>query len=67
MTNSDTDDTLGTAYLNCEVRTFNFSEDSTSLDAHLVESDESNKARVRLVESDPSDLAEMAAFEDENE
>ncbi|OXV06131.1 hypothetical protein Egran_06101 [Elaphomyces granulatus] len=51
----------GTAYLNCEVRIFNFTENSTSEDTHLEEREESKKSRVRLTESHPSILAEMAA------
>ena len=35
-----------TAYLNCEVRIFDFTEQSTKDDAHFTESEESKKARV---------------------
>ncbi len=52
---------LGTAYLNCEVRIFNFTEQSTKDDAHFTESEESKKARVRPTENDSSVLAELDA------
>lgn len=53
---------LGTAYLNCEVRIFKFSEQSTIDDAHLFECEQSKKARARPVERDPSVLAEHDAI-----
>lgn len=54
---------LGTAYLNCEVRLFDFTEQSTKDDAHIVESEEGKNARVRPTENDPSVLAEIDAVE----
>ena len=63
MTHSDTDDSLGTGYLNCETRIFNFTEESTSLDAHLVESEESPKSRTGgVAENNPFVPAEMTAI-----
>jgi hypothetical protein len=57
---------LGTAYYNCEVRIFNFTDASTSLDAHLVEHEDNRKFRMRPMEIDPSVLTEMVGTEGEN-
>lgn len=55
---------LGTAYLNCEVRIFDFTEKSTKDDAHFTESEKSKTARVRPTENDASVLSELDAVAD---
>ncbi len=58
------DNLTGTAYLNCEVRIFNFTPESTSSEAHITEDEDHKKSRVRLVEKDSYILGEMTAVED---
>lgn len=50
----------GTAYLNCETRVFDFTGASTSSDAHLIETVESQKSRgPSKKEDDPHVLEDM--------
>jgi hypothetical protein len=49
-----------TAYLNCELRQFVFTEDSTAADAHLSETPESRKTRgANVREEDPHVLTDL--------
>ncbi|KAF2792624.1 phosphoglycerate mutase-like protein [Melanomma pulvis-pyrius CBS 109.77] len=58
------DPMTGTAYHNCEVRIFDFTSESTSSDAHLVETAESRRTRGKdEPETDPHVLDEMRAVE----
>ncbi|ORY14653.1 histidine phosphatase superfamily [Clohesyomyces aquaticus] len=54
----------GTAYLNCEVRQFNFSPGSTGKEAHLVERPQSESSRgASHPEDDPHILEELEEVE----
>ncbi|KAF2638393.1 phosphoglycerate mutase-like protein [Massarina eburnea CBS 473.64] len=54
----------GTAYLNCEVRSFGFTPDSTDKEAHIVELDSSQKTRgASQSEEDPHVLSEIGSLE----
>jgi len=55
------DPVRGTAYLNCEVRIFDFTDHSTAADAHIEERNENRANRVRRPENDAEVVAEMAA------
>jgi hypothetical protein len=52
---------IGTAYHNCEVRIFDFTSESTSSDAHVVETAESKRTRGKdEPETDPVVLEELS-------
>ncbi|KAF3044464.1 hypothetical protein E8E12_010926 [Didymella heteroderae] len=54
------DPMIGTAWLNCEHRIFDFTPDSTATDAHLQETDESRSSRAAEErEHDPHVLEEL--------
>ena len=56
--------TIGTAYLNCEVRQFTFTEGSSAEEAHLVETAESKKKRGKdTSEADRDVLSEIESVE----
>lgn len=56
----DVDDPMtGTAYYNCEVRDFVFTEGSTAEDAHLAETKESLEKRKGGRENDPHVIDEL--------
>ncbi|KAF2466626.1 phosphoglycerate mutase-like protein [Lindgomyces ingoldianus] len=58
------DPVRGTAYLNCEVRVFEFTPMSTAQDAHIVETPRSRKSRgASLSEHDPHVLSELISLE----
>ncbi|KAF2186203.1 hypothetical protein K469DRAFT_147475 [Zopfia rhizophila CBS 207.26] len=55
----------GTAYLNCEVRQFIFTPNSTEQDAHIVETEESKKTRgASRVEDDLHVLEDLDRVEE---
>lgn len=56
---------LGTAYLNCEVRQFKFTSNSTAEDAHVEEKAESRKTRgARETEKDANIIEEVRLVEE---
>ncbi|KAF2468576.1 phosphoglycerate mutase-like protein [Lindgomyces ingoldianus] len=58
------DPVRGTAYLNCEVRQFNFTPSSSKYEAHIVEAAESKKSRgASHPEDDPHVLEELGELE----
>lgn len=54
---------IGSAYHNCEVREFTFTDDSNNTGAHLQETAWSRKNRADMPAKDPTVLAEIKAVE----